>query len=50
MPIWLRLFVYKKMSEFYEKQNEEMKKANKGSSSSTISRPNITPATPASYK
>jgi len=49
MPIWLRLFIYSKMNEYYEKQNEEYKKASKGGSSN-ISRPNITPQTPASYK
>jgi hypothetical protein len=36
MPIWLRNFTFQKMNEFYEKEAEEIKKANKGKGSSSI--------------
>lgn len=29
MPIWLRKFTFKKISEFYEKEKEEYDKVNK---------------------
>jgi len=35
MPIWLRNFTFNKMREHYEKQNQEMKKAQAGSSQSS---------------
>jgi hypothetical protein len=48
MPIWLRRFTAQKISEFNDKQNEEMNKASKGKSSSSpapkgpaIKRPSI---------
>lgn len=36
MPIWLRNFTFQKINEFYEKEAEEMKKANKGKGSSSM--------------
>lgn len=35
MPIWLRNFTFNKMKEYFEKQNQEMKKAQAGSSQSS---------------
>ena len=35
MPIWMRRFTAQKISEFNSKQNEEIKKASKGKSSSS---------------
>lgn len=35
MPIWMRRFTAQKISEFNDKQNEEMKKASKGKSSTS---------------
>jgi hypothetical protein len=46
MPTWLRLFHISKISEHNKKQNEEMEKQNKGSStpSQPIKGPNIPPS------
>lgn len=35
MPIWMRKFTAQKISEFNDKQNEEVKKASKGKTSSS---------------
>jgi hypothetical protein len=50
MPIWLRLFTFNKLREYYEKQKEEMDKQqsmlkNK-SGKGDLSRPNIAPKPP----
>jgi hypothetical protein len=45
MPIWLRNFTYKKMEEFYKKQEEKQNKAsNKLKNDSKIHRPGINPS------
>lgn len=36
MPIWLRNFTFQKINEFYEKEAEQINKANKGNSSNSI--------------
>jgi hypothetical protein len=43
MPIWLRRFNIQKVNEVIQKQNEEMEKAQKGTSPSpsSVSRPNV---------
>ena len=43
MPIWLRRFNIQKINEVIQKQNEEMEKAQKGTSpnSAPVSRPNV---------
>lgn len=43
MPIWLRRFNIQKVNEIIKKQNEEMERAQKGTSPppSDVSRPNI---------
>jgi len=44
MPVWLRLFTFNKMKEFYDKENEENEKAQnqmKKIKSSGIAKPNI---------
>ena len=44
MPIWLRTFHTNKINEYNEKQNEEIERAKKGSSSNNkVQRPNINP-------
>ena len=46
MPIWLRNFTFKKLEEYYEKQNEANDKQNNmlKNNSKEIARPNINPA------
>jgi len=46
MPIWLRNFTFKKIEEYYEKQNEANDKQNNmlKNNSKEIARPNINPA------
>ena len=45
MPIWLRNFTFKKIEEWYEKQNESQNKANNQlKNTKEIARPNINPA------
>jgi len=39
MPVYLRIFYYRKLNEQHKKENEQMEKANKGKGSSSISRP-----------
>ena len=44
MPVWLRLFTFNKMKEFYDKENEENEKAQnqmKKIQSAGIVKPNI---------
>jgi len=36
MPIWLRNYTFQKINEYYEKEAEEMKKANKGKGGGSI--------------
>lgn len=36
MPIWLRNFTFQKMNEFYEKEAEEVNKANQGKGSNSF--------------
>jgi len=36
MPIWLRKFTFKKIADYYSKQNEEYAKASKKGSSTTL--------------
>ena len=44
MPIWLRTFHINKINEYNEKQNEEIERAKKGSSSNNkVQGPNINP-------
>jgi len=48
MPIWLRLFTFNKMKEYYDKQKEEAEKQQnmlKNKQSKEISKPNIVPPT-----
>ncbi|MDB4342887.1 hypothetical protein OAA23_00630 [bacterium] len=46
MPIWLRNFTFKKLEEFYEKQNEAQSKQSNTlkNTPGQIHRPNINPA------
>ena len=46
MPIWLRNFTFKKLEEYYDKQNEAQNKANNQlkNDPKQISRPNINPS------
>lgn len=46
MPIWLRNFTFKKLEEYYNKQNEAQNKANNQlkNDPKQISRPNINPS------
>ena len=45
MPIWLRNFTYKKIEEYYKKQDEANSKANKQlKNTKEILRPNINPS------
>ena len=45
MPIWLRNFTYKKLEEYYKKQEEaQNKQQNTLKNSKEIARPNINPA------
>ena len=47
MPVWLRIFHIKKLSEYNQKQNdrlEDQKRQIKGGSNNNISRPNINPS------
>ena len=47
MPVWLRIFHIKKLSEYNQKQNdrlEDQKRQIKGGSNNNISRPNIDPS------
>tara|TARA_B100000424_G_C22538994_1_gene307405 strand:+ start:251 stop:415 length:165 start_codon:yes stop_codon:yes gene_type:complete len=44
MPIWLRSFHIKKISDFNKKENEKIEKAQKGQSNqSSVLGPNINP-------
>jgi hypothetical protein len=36
MPIWLRKFTFKKLQDYYTKQNEEIKVASKKGNSTTL--------------
>jgi hypothetical protein len=36
MPLWLRRFTFNKIQEYYTKQNEQMKTANKKGGSTTL--------------
>ena len=46
MPIWLRMFHINKISEWNKKQNEEIKKSQKGQkpTSNKVMGPNINPS------
>ena len=45
MPIWLRNFTFKKLEEYFKKQEEAQNKANNQlKNSKEIARPNINPA------
>lgn len=45
MPIWLRNFTFKKIDEYYEKQNEKYNKQNnKLKNDSKVHRPDINPS------
>jgi hypothetical protein len=45
MPIWLRNFTFKKLEEWYQKQEEaQNKQQNMLKNSKEIARPNINPA------
>ena len=47
MPVWLRIFHIKKLSEYNQKQNdrlEDQKRQIRGGSNNNISRPNINPS------
>jgi len=46
MPIWLRTFTFKKMEEYYKKQEEAQSKSNNQlkNNPGEIHRPNINPA------
>ena len=44
MPIWMRNFHTRKISEYNKKQNEEMKKQNSQISSEVAKGPNINPS------
>ena len=45
MPIWLRNFTYKKLEEYYKKQEEAQNKANNQlKNTKEIHRPNINPS------
>ena len=46
MPIWLRNFTYKKIEEWYKKEQEAVDKQNKTlkNNPQEIARPNINPA------
>jgi hypothetical protein len=45
MPIWLRNFTFKKIQEYYKKEQEEQDKASKKlKNSNEIHRPNINPS------
>jgi len=46
MPIWLRNFTFKKLEEYYNKQNEAQNKANNQlkNDPKQISRPDINPS------
>ena len=53
MPVWLRLFTYNKLKEYYEKQNEENEKVNNqltNKSNGDVARPNIKQPPPPTYK
>ena len=50
MPIWLRKFHINKISEYNEKQNEEMEKSQKSSNKNELQRPNITSAEQFNFK
>ena len=52
MPIWLRLFTFNKLKEYYEKQNEEAEKQQnmlKNKSNKDIARPNVSPPKSPTY-
>jgi len=44
MPIWLRNFTFKKIEEYFEKQNKQNKDSNTLKNSKEISRPDIQPS------
>jgi hypothetical protein len=45
MPIWLRNFTYKKIEEFYKKQEQaQNKQSNKLKNDSKVHRPDINPS------
>ena len=52
MPIWMRLFHIQKINEWNKKQNEEVKKAEKGQvpSSKSVQGPNISPSSTYNFK
>ena len=52
MPIWLRKFHIHKVSEWNKKQNEEIKKAQKGNSQplGKVQGPNISPSSTYNFK
>ena len=52
MPVWLRRFHTQKISEYNKKQNEEMKKAQRGStpSKNSVHGPNIKPSSTYNFK
>jgi len=46
MPIWLRRFTFRKIQDYFDKQNEEIEKRNKTMTNSTkaeVARPAIQP-------
>jgi len=43
MPIWLRKFTWKKMKEFYDKENEQNQKHYKQAKKRATARPKIKP-------
>ncbi len=53
MPIWLRKTTFNMIKEFYDKEAEEHEKQNKllkNNGKNEISRPNIAPPVPPTYK
>ena len=53
MPVWLRLFTFNKLKEYYEKQNEENEKVNtqlQNKSNKNIAKPNIKQPPNPTYK
>jgi len=53
MPIWLRLFTFNKLKEFYDKQKEENEKVNnqlQNKSNGNVAKPNISQTPDPTYK
>jgi hypothetical protein len=53
MPIWLRLFTFNKLKEFYDKQKEENEKINNqltNKGKGDVAKPNIKQPTDPTYK